>query len=197
MILTIAIPTLPERHELYVKLNASLLSQSLDYDGIEIIFDAAPKEQKSIGQKRQDLTNHAKGEYIVMIDDDDEVHQLFVSKIMEALQQKPDCVCYLELVRANGNIFRSIHSNRYADWGHAHDGYDYIRTPFYKDVIRTDIVRAVGIDDLRYAEDIEFARKLKATGLIEKEVFINDFMYIYNAPDSMTEQQRKERYGIV
>lgn len=195
MILTIAIPTLPERKEQFNSLYAKLLAQAANQP-VEIIWDASRKEDLSIGAKRQALATKAKGEYMVMVDDDDEVHQLFVSKVMNALEQKPDCVCYLELVRANGNVYRSIHSNRYADWGHAHDGYDYIRTPFYKDVIRTDIVRAVGIDDLRYAEDIEFARKLKASGLIQKEVFINDFMYIYNAPQSMSEEQRKHRYGI-
>lgn len=200
MKLTIAIPTLPERQSQFHALYTKLLAQSAKLP-VEIIWNAALKGDMSIGAKRQALADVAKGEYLVMIDDDDNVHTHFVERVLSALSSLPDCVCYYEAVKFNGMVLRSIHSNDFDDWGERamHDGqmWDYVRTPFYKDVIRTDIVRSVGIADSRYAEDIDFARRLKASGLIQTEVMIKDFMYIYNAPQSMNEQERKQRYGII
>lgn len=158
---------------------------------VDVVYCRDNKEM-SIGSKRQVLLDNCDTEYFVMLDDDDSLSDNYFTIILPLLESTPDCICYLEQL-SNGQV--AIHSNRYAAWGSG-DGYDYYRTPFYKDVLRTDIARQIGFADMRYGEDHDFAKRLKASGLIKNEIFINEPMYFYNMPGDLNSKEHKKRYGI-
>lgn len=149
----------------------------------------------SIGVKRQHLLDSAKGEYCVMVDDDDMIHHEYINRVLQALQSKPDCVGYLERVLLDGKKQIACHSDRWKEWKTKHEGYDYVRTIFYKDVIRTSIAKQIGFKDLRYGEDHDFSVRLKQSGLLKTEVFINEIMYYYTY-NSISPKEHAERYGI-
>lgn len=155
------------------------------------VVSCCDNKQMSIGGKRQLLLDNCETEYFVMVDDDDSLAADYFEIILPILETKPDCVTYLEDI--NGASV-AVHDNKYDYW-HEKDGI-YYRTPFYKDVIRTDIAKQIGFKDMRYGEDHDFSIRLKQSGLIKKSVFVNKKMYFYNMPDAMSRAEHEERYGI-
>lgn len=201
-LLSILIPTIFGREEQYNKLKAFVQMQADKYPNLVEIIPLKDDKKISIGAKRQMLYDMAQGEYSIQVDDDDWLDQHFVPKILMSIQNgtNPDCICYFEHINFMGQTKVSCHSNDFADWGENYRDennqyYDYIRTPFFKDVIRTSICKQIPVKDMRYAEDITWSRDLKKSGLIKNEVFINEFMYFYSYTNQ-TEAQMRERYGI-
>lgn len=188
---SILIPTIVGREQQFQQLTASLRQQ----DPTVSIMALKDNKELSIGEKRNKLLAACETEYFVMIDDDDSVPAYYLEKVYTALQSKPDCIGYLESVHFNGKERIACHSNRFADWGENKEGYAFVRTIFYKDAMRTDIARQIGFADLRYGEDHDFARRLKASGLLKTEVFINEIMYHYHGVQQSRAQHMK-RYGI-
>ena len=44
-------------------------------------------KKRSVGEKRQDLLNLAKGQYLVFIDDDDRISDDYISSIIQAMNE--------------------------------------------------------------------------------------------------------------
>lgn len=194
-LLTIAIPSIVGREKELNRLIHKLIDGN-DYTNVNLLWEIDNKEMP-IGQKRQILLEKASGEYIVQIDDDDLVPDYYIQEVLKTLESKPDCVGYLEEIRPGGKL--AAHSNDYDRWEECrlNSVYNYHRTIFHKDPIRTDIARQIGFNPtLRFAEDHDFSIRLKQSGLLKNEVFLDFVMYIYNDPGSLTEQQKRERYGL-
>lgn len=196
MLLSLLIPTTIDRRPMFICLLERLKRLCNGVEGVEIMYCEDDKEM-TIGAKRQHLIESANGEYAVQVDSDDDISNYFISEIMTALKENPDCVTYLEAIYTNGKHTQTAcHSNKYQRWANNQDGYQFVRCPFYKDVIRTSIAKQIGFKDMRYGEDNDFSLRLKQSGLIKTEVHIPRVMYIYNAPAPLTSKQHRERYGI-
>lgn len=191
MLLSILIPTIVGREQQFEYLVERLNKQIGLLGNIEIVSCKDNKEI-SIGAKRQQLIEAAQGKYSVQCDDDDWLADNFIERVYPFLHADPDAVTYLESV--NGTQV-ACHSSMWQSWANNKEGYQYVRTPFYKDVIRTDIVKQIGFKDMRYGEDADFAERLKKSGLIKSEVFLNEIMYYYHMKP-LTKQEHAERYGI-
>ncbi len=192
MKLTIAIPTVIGREDKFEALRDELLLQAKGYD-VEIISLCDNKEI-SIGAKRQKLYEMAKGEYTVQIDDDDWIAPTYIEDVINSLQGN-DCIGYVERCIINGVTKYSKISMAFEDWADVSqpNEFQYYRTPFFKVPIKTSLCLQVGVSDMRFGEDHDFARRLKP--LLKSEVFIHKAMYYYTA-DSLTPEQHKERYGL-
>lgn len=198
MILTIAIPTVIGREEEYEKLEQYIDLQITGCSAREEVEIIRLKDDKtmSIGKKRDTLYQMAQGKYTVMIDDDDTIHPEYIKKVLEALKDEPDCVGYYERVYMDGIQKKSIISLAYKSWRTLRPpraGTHYLRSPFYKVPIKTEICQRVGVKDLRYGEDHDFSVRILPE--LKSEYFIPEYMYIYTA-HTLTPQQQKERYGI-
>lgn len=191
--LTICIPTVTGRERQFNALVDNIQAQAGDYD-VDILSYCDNKEI-SIGEKRNILYQEAKGEYCLMVDDDDVLVPDFLPVVFKYLKDRPDCVTYLEKVIENGIVRMCCHSNRFKDWGSHVEGYHYVRTPYFKDIIRTDICKAIPVPDVRYGEDHLWSIALKKSGLIKTEAFIDRVMYIYTT-NNLTAKQHADRYGI-
>lgn len=197
MLLSILIPTTIDRKEATAKLKAELKRQIIEgsyQDSVEIKSMEDNKEM-SVGAKRNLLYNAAKGRYSVQWDSDDWIHPLAVKMIIEAAKQLPDCITYKEHCTINGEIKFSNFSNEYPDWnGEGNnvlsDGFHFQRTPFFKTPIRTDLCQKVGVGDIRWSEDHDFAKRIKP--VLNSEVHIDEFIYFYQHESS----NFKTRYGI-
>ena len=199
MNLSILIPTVVGREKQFNYICAKLTKQIEDSkleSKIEIITIKDNKEM-SIGAKRQQLYNNANGKFAVQIDDDDDVSLDYCVKINEVIESGNfDCIGYFENCLINGVQQRSVISNQYKQWqtyDKPRNGITYVRTPFFKTPIRTDICCSVGVSDMRFGEDHDFA--IRVLPYLKKEHFIYRDMYYYRA-DSLTQQQHRERYGI-
>lgn len=196
--LSFLIPTVKGREHMLGKLVSTIKGQIEDlkaWDKVEIVICGDNKEI-SIGSKRQQLLNDCKTEWFVMIDDDDTISDYYLKEALEALKSNPDCVTYYEAIITNGRKEIADHSNKYNEWGGGRRGFLCVRTPYYKDIIRTSLAKRIGFKDMRYGEDHEFSKGLKQAGLIQTEVHIDKEMYIYHAPAGLKPQQHNERYGI-
>jgi glycosyltransferase involved in cell wall biosynthesis len=152
----------------------------------------------SIGEKREDMyKDSSNGDYVWMIDDDDDIADNAIGLILEAIKSNPDidCVCFKELVDIDGKISHSNFSLEYGDWEgdgilDLGDGFSYHRTPFFKTPIKTDICRQVGVRPIRFGEDHDFAQRIKP--LLKTMVYIPEFIYYYIHRSTPF----NERYGI-
>lgn len=174
--LSILIATIESRAGLFAELALKLDRQKTPQ--VEILFECDNK-QMSIGRKRQILLERAKGDYVVFVDDDDDVSIDYVDEILTAIKSDPDCVgmlidCDMEGIKRN-----AIASLKYADWGDNKDGFKYVRSPYHKTPIKRWIALKAGFPDMRFGEDYEYSCRLHRSGLLKKEVMVTKPIYFY------------------
>ena len=90
MILSILIPTVPQRANLFLELHTEInnqLEMCNAFGLVEVISDCAPVGAKTTGKKRNDLLNAAQGDYVWFIDDDDMILPNAVSLVLAALEK--------------------------------------------------------------------------------------------------------------
>jgi len=149
-------------------------------------------KQISIGKKRDLLYAVAFGKYSWQIDDDDSIHPEAIKMILEAIDKEaPDCITFREKCIIDGRYYASNHALKYQKWAENSDGYDYVRSPFYKDVIKTEIAQKVPFPDIRWNEDEQFSYALLPH--LKTEVHIDEELYIYQHE---TGEDFNTRYGI-
>jgi hypothetical protein len=192
-LLSIQLPYTKERKDNLEKLIKEFFRQKSFYDPflINIESDGRGKEI-SIGEKRHDLYQKTEGKYVVQWDSDDDIHPQGLKMIIEALQNNPDvdCVTYEEYVCIDGIEQRSNHDLKYVDWNNNEDGYDYVRTPFMKSVIKTEIAKSVPVPFERFGEDHLWSKALKPH--LKTQVHIPEQIYRYIHISS----NPIERYGL-
>lgn len=211
-LLSIQIPTTPDRDKQYALLEEEIRNQCVAMGeeplegfehatlfggwrsvGIEFMYYRDNKEL-SIGEKRDRMYRASTAKYSVQWDSDDWICAGGVKLMMDALRQyAPDCVTYRESVMINGEYFPSNFSLEYEDWadGFNLSQYYYQRTPFFKTPILTKLCQEVGVDrSSRYAEDHDFARRIRP--LLKTEHHIDKEIYLYRH----TSTEHNERYGI-
>lgn len=189
MILTICLPTIETRKPQFMALE-NYIRKQLTSD-VEIVSLCDNKEI-SIGSKRQKLLEMAQGRHVVMIDDDDEITEDYVSSIVAGLSGDPDCVGFqIECHGMPGKLANV--SNKYRDWAENEDGFDYVRTPYYKVPIRLQFCRQIGFSDMRWREDHDFSKRLKDSGLVKSEFYIPRVLYKYRYSNK---EPHDSKYGI-
>ena len=190
MKLSILIRTIVGREAQFETLYKSLWWQNYNAD-IEIIVEKDNKEL-SVGAKAQKLIERANGDYVVFIDDDDAVSNDYIESILEAIKEDPDCIGFKIECNMEGKNEIAIASNRYNDWFENIDGFKYARTIYHKTPVKREIAIKIGFKDMRYGEDHDYSKRLKESGLLKNEVFIDKFLYFYNYKF----ENPKTKYGI-
>jgi len=160
--------------------------------GIISIITEKDDKRQTIGEKRELLYKKSNGIYSWQIDDDDSIAPNAIELILKAIEENHDvdCITFEEHIDIDGKIQRSNHSLKYGDWADNSDGFDYVRTPFMKSVIKTEIARSVPIPHIRFGEDHQWAQALKP--YLKTEIHIGEqiYKYIHRSSDF------NERYGI-
>lgn len=158
---------------------------------VEIVWAKDDKEL-TIGEKRELMYQESDGLFSWQIDDDDDISENAIELIINAIKSNPEipCITFREKCMINGVYKRSNHSIKYHNWEDNADGFDYVRSPFYKDVIRTDIAKKVPFEHIRWNEDERFSYALKPW--LTDEIHIDEelYYYIYNETNPI------ERYGL-
>lgn len=171
--LSILILTIPKRRIVFNSLMYGLKEQAKGHE-VQILSDDDPKA--TIGLKRQRLLEQAAGDYIVYIDDDDQVNRKYVALIVSALEDDPDCVGIqgrVTGVKQKGQQWYI--SKDYEDW-HEQGGIYYRHTNHLAPV-RRSIALEVGFQDKMFGEDHEYSMGLR--GLLQTEVKVETNIYLY------------------
>lgn len=161
--------------------------------GVELLaYMTDPYDDKdpdlTFGGKRNAILKAAQGEYVCCFDDDDEPHPRFLELVLAAIEQKPDVIgykvaCY-GYAQVNGQFDPSIMepadvSIKYDGWYNDRNGFKYVRCPHHIVPVRAEHVREIGFKPMHHGEDHEYSIRLRDSGLLKKEVYIDEFMYLY------------------
>jgi hypothetical protein len=193
-LLSILIPTVFERQESFNKLRAFINYQINEYDlnGQVEVLHLVDNKEMTIGEKRNKLYQMANGIYSWQIDDDDNIHHEALPLIIDELKAEDcDCVGYKELCIFDGKRVESSNfSIKYGGWADNVDGFNHVRTPFFKTPIKTRLCLQVPAPHTRFGEDHEFAMAIYP--LLQKENYIDEFVYLYQYNSTPF----NKRYGI-
>lgn len=184
-LLSILIPTLPERHNLLFALLREIHTQaekwSIDND-IEIIIDSTDSSM-SIGNKRQQLLEKARGEYIIYLDDDDEILNDLLWEVISAIKNTyPDVIGYNGYMTTNGmnrENFKIMKDLPYITIMDSEGHKEYLRHNNHLSPIKREIALKIGYRDMHFQEDFDYSVRLKNSGLVKSEHYINLDLYHY------------------
>jgi glycosyltransferase involved in cell wall biosynthesis len=178
MILSILIPTLYERAEKFRKLKAHLEKQIENVrDKVEILVNVDNRE-KTTGQKRNELLQEAKGEYVVFVDDDDWVPDYYISEIMEAAKEGRDCMAINGIYTENGGVpirWEIAIDNPYADVNGVYKRYPNHITP-----IKREKILQFKFPDRTLGEDYDWATRVHNSRVLRTQTVIDRPMYEYH-----------------
>ncbi len=177
MKLSIIVITLECRKELYERMMKCLNPQLSNQVEVITILDNG---EQSEGSKRDLGVAKAKGEYVVHLDDDDEIPPYYVSEVLKATELQPDAIGYC-LDRWHDGVYEAkvIHSKQY-DWYRIEekDGKKtYTRPISHICPVKTEIARMVPFLNRGQDAHVEYAMRLKFK--LKTEVFIDKVMYFH------------------
>jgi glycosyltransferase involved in cell wall biosynthesis len=148
---------------------------------VEVLVNADGGE-KSTGKKRNELIGNAKGEWVVFVDDDDEVANCYVTEILKALQSNPDAVGLSGRITTNGREEKAWFISKNLPYCSRRDEQGreyYVRFNNHLSPTRRSIAAQIGFPDVYVGEDYDYARRLSEAGLIKSEVVIEKDLYHY------------------
>lgn len=184
-LLSVLIPTLPDRKDFLFDLLDELhyqMEQRNIENEVEIITDDTGKHL-SIGAKRQRLLEKAKGKYITFIDDDDEILNDYLWVIISGIKStKPDVVSFNGYMTTNGINMENFKIRKdfpYITLRDTNGKNEYLRYNNHLSPIKREIALKIGYKDLSFAEDYDYAKRLKESGLIKTEYYFDDDLYHY------------------
>jgi hypothetical protein len=194
ILLSICIPTVVGREVKCEKLLSNIRTQILRgnfHDVVETIIDKDNKEV-SIGAKRDRMYKRCNGMFSVQIDDDDDIAEDYIETFMNNYNEDVDCYGYQELCTFDGKTQKkSDFTIRCKEWHERPDnGFHHFRTPFCKTPIKTTICKFVGVKDIRFGEDHDFAKRIFP--YLRNEKYIDKIMYYYK----FESEEHKKKYGI-
>ena len=198
--LSILITTLESRKALFDRLYAELARQvdAAATDGEVEILVERDAGQASTGAKRNLLLERAAGDFVVYVDDDDDVHERYVSLILDALRTGNE----LDSLGIEGEITfrgkrteRFVMSNRYREY--AWTGERYVRPPHHLNPIRREIATRYRFEEADHHEDSDWAMRICRDRVLEREVMVEGVLYRYNARRSWLYQRLLDRTEFV
>lgn len=179
MKLSILIPSLKSRADKLNSLKQRLYK--LTPKDTEILFNIDNGE-KTIGQKRNELLQAARGEYVAFIDDDDNITDDYFPMIFKGIAQGVDCCELRGMLYENGVKKKPFHhSIKYKAYAENEEFYE--RYPNHLNCIRADIAKQFKFisegAQAMHGEDTDWATQIHNSGLLKTEYTIDVIIYEY------------------
>lgn len=173
--LSILIPSMPNRMHYLQKLLDKLLPQIQWRNDIELIV-LTDNRKTTIWEKRNRLINIAKWDYIVWIDDDDDISEDYVEQLIKAMRNFPDCITFDMEVSIDWWEYKKVYFSK----DHEHKDLEncYYRKPHWLMCYRKDVAIKERFSDIVFREDTDYAERIYKH--IKTEVNIPKTLYYYN-----------------
>jgi len=174
--LSILIPSLNTRNvgRLISQLNPQLT------DEVELLC-MIDNKNRTLSEKRNELTALSKGKYISFVDDDDDVSADYVESILQAIEHDPDVVVFDVQVNLNWTSKNAYYGIQFT---HEDGELCYTRKPNDKMVYRKSIAEKVAFQNI-LCEDTIRAEEVSQLAATERR--INKVLYHYNANPATSE----------
>lgn len=162
-ILSILIPAIPERGEMFTVLFNELHNQ-LQYiqtthpglGDVEILVDDSKKFMDgglSIGKKRQSLVKQADSEYLCFLDDDDFISKNYLETLLRLCNQGADVCTFRNLTKLENYWMLVDMSLKYLSNDQANPNYTIRRRPWPICPVRSKFAKLHNFSDINYGED--------------------------------------------
>ena len=153
---------------------------------VEVLVDDG--EYPSLGEKRNAMREAARGEFVVMVDDDDLLHVRYTELVCAAIRNpvEPDYIGYFVHLRGASKL--TIHDLTVGKWEDNELG--WWRDIEQKNPIRRELAVQVPYPPMNAGEDREWAQAMRRSGLVKTQVFIPEVMYHYQYDPEQTIAQR-------
>lgn len=170
ILLSILIPTIPERSDKFTVLYNELMRQKTAFDTfhssigeLEIVVNAGVKFLDgglSIGKKREALVQEAKGEYLCFLDDDESISPNYVETLMRLCHKGADICTFKAIVKME--TFWSILDMRlvYTLNDQMSPDYTVRRPPWHVCPMKSKYAKLFQFKDINAAEDFEWMEKV-------------------------------------
>ena len=187
--LSILVLTVPSRLSFfYPRIMKQLLDQCAGFPEVEILglFD---NKKRTVGEKRQDLLNIARGEYLVFIDDDDRIADDYVSTIIYALNCHPetDCVVFDCICRIEDGAEKYCKYGIEFEYGDISDT-EWRGKPAHTMVYKSSIAKKHVYSSTNFGEDCEWV--IRACVDIKHQTRIDKVLYYYDCKERTTSETR-------
>jgi GT2 family glycosyltransferase len=193
MKLSILIAALKSRAELLQKL-ATRIDRQIDRakatEEVEYIM-YVDEGEAAVGYKRNALLAQANGEYVVFVDDDDDIADDYVEQILLALRKDPeaDCVGFRGLMSVAGRagarqVIYSLQNDQNVE-----SGGTYYRLPGHLTPLRKAKLQGISFPEKNLGEDADFSGALYRERRLRKEVFVDKVLYHYRFDPNTSKTQ--------
>lgn len=160
-------------------------------DDVEVIAYVTPPyndvdEGLTFGAKRNAIVEIAKGDFVMCFDDDDKPHERFLELVLPHCVDGVDVIGYKVACYGYANGCNSPEvmepadvSTKYDGWYNDRNGFKYVRCPHHIVPVRREHVHAIGFKNMHHGEDHEYSLRLRDSGRLKNEAYIDEFMYLY------------------
>lgn len=198
MILSILIPTIPDRREklklllgeLYKQIGALVVNHSL-LGLVEVLVDDRPKfldGGPSIGQKRQDLVQRATGKFSALLDDDEWIAPNYIETFVRACHEGKDIVTFNCLFK-NDTYWTLINMSLQNETNEEANPNGIIkRRPWHVCPVLSEIAKSEQYDNINHNEDWSYMEKILPK--IQTEYHINMILTQYNHSEEGSEADK-------
>jgi len=188
-LLSILIPTTPDRMPLYDRLIGELNRQITDLkleDQVEIksLLTAASCSDPSnleltTGYKRNRLVESCDGKYYAFIDSDDLPSHNYLELIMPGIYKDVDCCSLVGQIYLSGKKGKPfLHSIKYKEW--FEDDQFYYRSINHLNVVKKELVQHIKFPETNFGEDGNQSYAMRDAGVLKNEYEINEVLYHYH-----------------
>ena len=187
MILSILLPTTPDRFEISQPLYNELQRQDTymrSYHAtlgeIEILIDDRKRfldGGPSIGKKREGLVQRARGKYLCFIDSDDMIPGNYLETLVRACQKHYDIITFKALARLEtfwSMIDMSIH---YSSDAEANPSFVVQRIPSIVCPVKSVHAKMFSFEDINYEEDYRWMKQVLTK--CKSENHLSEILYEY------------------
>lgn len=179
--LSILICTVLQRRDTFKALVDSLHAQIFNLPNpwdVEVLY-ISDNGEMSVGAKRNQLLDWARGEYICYVDDDDRIWGDYIAKILKALETKPECVGINTITTFDGvgPQMREYYPEHLSIGNVIQDG--IVKSPpYHLNPIRADIAKSARFPNKNLQEDCAYAEQVRSK--IKSGITIKDPIYHYD-----------------
>jgi glycosyltransferase involved in cell wall biosynthesis len=174
IMLSILIPTMPERQNDFLDRIVSILEPQIEGKPVELLI-LSDNRTRSIGSKRNVMIDIAQGEYICFVDDDDVVSDDYVDSILDKITENSDVIVFNGIITMDERNPKLIRFGKEFNKGEIDNV--YFRRPNHLMVHKKSNI-SERYKDLKHGEDSDWAeRQLKH---IKTESKIDKVLYHYD-----------------
>jgi len=178
--LSILIPTLIERHSLFQRLKGWIQEKFARLcPGLRLeVAHVIDNRERSVGLKRRQLLEGARGKYMAFVDDDDEVTDAYFEDFFSFFQSGMDVM----RLRGQMDVHTFTHSLETSLSGKMYANNTFVRPPNHLNPMLTDIAKLCQFEDARRGEDLKWSIAVSRLGFLRSEYRpdLSRIHYIYN-----------------